>query len=119
MPGSSGRISGARLDYTPDSLTLVDNILDGFRADGVTGDQVGETLFGFGCYAGEVLTRHAGGRWRAPTADETAFVGWPILVELADGAPTLHIYVVDGTAPCNHDHWLDPGYDECVDATES
>ena len=40
------------------------------------------------------------------------------LVELADGAPTLHIYVVDGTAPCNHDGWLDPGYDEWVDATE-
>lgn len=40
------------------------------------------------------------------------------LVELADGAPTLHIYVVDGTAPCPHDGWLDPGYDEWVDAIE-
>jgi len=40
------------------------------------------------------------------------------LVELADSAPTLHIYVVDGVAPCNHDSWLDPGYDEWVDATE-
>ncbi|MGH8999027.1 MAG: hypothetical protein ACRDY7_06500 [Acidimicrobiia bacterium] len=42
----------------------------------------------------------------------------PELVELADGAPTLHVYVVDGPSPCGHDRWLDPGFDEWTDATE-
>jgi hypothetical protein len=39
------------------------------------------------------------------------------LVELADGAPTLHVYVVDGRE-CDHSRWLDPGFDEWMDATD-
>ena len=38
------------------------------------------------------------------------------LVELADEAPTLHLYVVDGTARCDHRAWLDPGHEEWIDA---
>ena len=30
------------------------------------------------------------------------------LLELADDAPTLHLYVVDGAARCAHRHWRDP-----------
>lgn len=41
------------------------------------------------------------------------------LVELADGAPTLHVYVVDEFSPCSHDGWLDPGFDEWAEATDS
>ncbi|MEU2985193.1 MULTISPECIES: hypothetical protein [Micromonospora] len=80
---SAAQVSGVHLDYTPDSLAAVDAILDGFRAEGLAAGQVAETLFGFGCYVGEVLTRHAGGRWRATAADELAVVGWPMVVELA------------------------------------
>lgn len=61
---SAAQVSGVHLDYTPDSLTSADAILDGFRAEGLASGQVAETLFGFGCYVGEVLTRHAGGRWQ-------------------------------------------------------
>ncbi|MFZ4585268.1 MAG: hypothetical protein ACOYNI_08580 [Acidimicrobiia bacterium] len=33
------------------------------------------------------------------------------LRELADEAPTLHLYVID-SAPCAHRAWRDPGYEE-------
>jgi hypothetical protein len=44
------------------------------------------------------------------------------LVELADDAPTLHLYVVDLAANCEHARWRDPLYDEwceVVDAPET
>jgi hypothetical protein len=34
------------------------------------------------------------------------------LVELADEAPTLHLYVRDLTTACDHRAWRDPGFDE-------
>ncbi|HYH48337.1 MAG TPA: hypothetical protein VEG38_02200 [Acidimicrobiia bacterium] len=42
----------------------------------------------------------------------------PELVELADEAPTLHVYLVDEGSSCGHEAWLDPGYDEWTDAVE-
>jgi hypothetical protein len=40
------------------------------------------------------------------------------LVALADDAPTLHIYVVDGSRNCSHERWLDPGFGEWAEALE-
>jgi hypothetical protein len=34
------------------------------------------------------------------------------LLELADDAPTLHLYVRDLRTACRHGGWLDPGYEE-------
>ncbi len=42
----------------------------------------------------------------------------PELVELADEAPTLHVYLVDEGSECNHEAWLDPGFDEWMEAVE-
>jgi hypothetical protein len=42
----------------------------------------------------------------------------PELVELADEAPTLHVYLVDDGSQCAHEGWLDPGFDEWMDAVE-
>ena len=42
----------------------------------------------------------------------------PELVELADEAPTLHVYLVDEGSVCGHEAWLDPGFDEWMDAVE-
>ena len=39
------------------------------------------------------------------------------LLELADEAPTLHLYVVD-TSACRHRSWLDPLYAEWVDVVD-
>jgi hypothetical protein len=40
------------------------------------------------------------------------------LAELADDAPTLHLYSDDLMAECEHDDWLDPGYTEWCDAID-
>jgi hypothetical protein len=37
------------------------------------------------------------------------------LVELADEAPTLHVYVRDLGQPCTHREWRDPGAEEWAD----
>ncbi|MGW2036091.1 hypothetical protein [Streptomyces spinosus] len=76
-------ISGAALDYSPESILLVEDIVDGFRAEGVTGEDMAESLVAFGCYVGEILTRHHGGAWRhAPAATRPEAV--PLVVELPD-----------------------------------
>jgi len=38
------------------------------------------------------------------------------LVELADDAPTLHLYMRDLASGCAHRRWLDPGHDEWAEA---
>jgi hypothetical protein len=40
------------------------------------------------------------------------------LAELADEAPTMHLYVEDVVSDCEHDEWLDPGYTEWCDTLD-
>jgi hypothetical protein len=40
------------------------------------------------------------------------------LTELAEEAPTLHLYVEDLVTECEHDDWLDPGFTEWCDAID-
>lgn len=40
------------------------------------------------------------------------------LVDLADDAPTLHLYVVDLGTECAHLRWRDPLYDEWCEVVE-
>jgi hypothetical protein len=40
------------------------------------------------------------------------------LVDLADDAPTLHLYVVDDATECAHPRWRDPGYAEWREAVD-
>jgi hypothetical protein len=40
------------------------------------------------------------------------------LIELADNAPTSHLYVQDLASPCSHHRWLDPGYTEWAEVLE-
>jgi hypothetical protein len=77
------RVSGVELDFSVASLDTVDGLLAGFRSQGVTEERFAETLFGFGCYVGEVLVRHAGGSWTTSlgTALE-AYASFPLLVSL-------------------------------------
>ncbi|SEE58195.1 hypothetical protein [Streptomyces sp. TLI_105] len=75
-------ISGAELDYSPESIAVVEGIVDGFRAEGVTDADMAESLVAFGCYVGEILTRHIGGSWRH--ARSSRMVTVPVVVELPD-----------------------------------
>jgi hypothetical protein len=40
------------------------------------------------------------------------------LVELADDAPTLHLYVIDDATDCGHPRWRDPLADEWAEVAE-
>jgi hypothetical protein len=40
------------------------------------------------------------------------------LVDLADDAPTLHLYVVDVDSPCEHVRWRDPLFDEWCEVAD-
>ncbi|PSM42947.1 hypothetical protein C6Y14_12230 [Streptomyces dioscori] len=75
-------ISGADLDFSPESILLVEDILDGFRAEGVTSESMTESLIAFGCYIGEILTRHTGGVWRCDSTAHAESVS--LVVELPD-----------------------------------
>ena len=53
-----------RLPYTPESLIVVDAIVDKVRATGAAEQQASGILAGLGCYVGEVFVRHARASWR-------------------------------------------------------
>jgi hypothetical protein len=59
-------VDSVELDYSPQSLTEVDGIIGKFHSERLTADQIGSTIFSFGCYVGEVLVRHQGGVWKKP-----------------------------------------------------
>ena len=59
-------VDHVQLDYSPQSLVEVDRILGKFHTEGLRADQIGETVFSFGCYVGEVIVRHLGGAWSMP-----------------------------------------------------
>lgn len=56
---------GFALPYSPESLLVVDAIVDKIKATGATEQQASGLLAGLGCYLGEVLVRHARGSWRS------------------------------------------------------
>ena len=79
-------ISEVALDYSVESLQAVDDIIESFRQDGCTAEQVAATLFGFGCYIGEVFVRHAGGAWKETAQTEMATIArFPMVVALENG----------------------------------
>lgn len=41
------------------------------------------------------------------------------LIDLADDAPTLHLYLEDLAARCRHPRWRDPGHDEWAEALDA
>ena len=48
--------------------------------------------------------------------DAPPFGGSLALLDLADDAPTLHLYVRDLDTTCRHPGWRDPGFEEWSDA---
>jgi len=80
------RISKAELDYSVASLKEVDRIVRRLWREVGRKGRATETLFGFGCYVGEVLIRYHGGRWRE--TEKTPLKGTtqvPLVVELGAG----------------------------------
>ena len=59
-------VDHVKLDYSPESLAEVDSIVGRFHSEGLTPEQIGSTIFSFGCYVGEVFVRHQRGVWKMP-----------------------------------------------------
>jgi hypothetical protein len=79
---SAKKVSGIDLDYSVASLEAVDGILENFRRQRVKSDQIAETLFGFGCYVGEVFVRQATAAWRLAVETGTPGVfGFPLVIQ--------------------------------------
>jgi hypothetical protein len=83
---SSARdVDGLTLDYSPSSLKEVEKVILGFRQSGLTMNEVGETVFVFGCYVGEVIVRNQGASWTAPD-EKLQKMGFDLMgVRLKDG----------------------------------
>jgi len=79
-------VDGVDLDYSVASLDWVDGFLQHHHDEGRTVADFAETVFAAGCYVGEVMCRHAGGRWvdrdSAGIPGATGVFGMPILVAL-------------------------------------
>lgn len=78
-------VDGLTLDYSPSSLKEIDKVILGFRQSGLTMNEVGETVFVFGCYVGEVIVRSRGASWTAPD-EKLQRMGFDLMgVRLKDG----------------------------------
>lgn len=73
--------TGHDLPFTLASARDVDAFLGEIRHQEGGSDYLAELVFKFGAYLGELLVRHAGGRWVEPP---TEIGGWPG-IELPDG----------------------------------
>ena len=75
------------LDFSTGSLEDLDHHIEILREQGLTGEDVAELLFVFGCYLGEVMVRHLGGQWAAtPLSSLRTISPWPMVVVLSDGS---------------------------------
>jgi hypothetical protein len=76
---------GVTLDYGVATLKQLDGIIDDLRRD-QRFEALQPLLFSIGCYVGEVLVRHAGGRWRGTEDLGMGVVASsPIAIEMPDG----------------------------------
>lgn len=78
------RVDGHELDYSVATLAAVDDALDRFHREGLAPAQIGETVFSFGAYVGEVIVRHNAGSWVDLPKEHPLGEGWP-MVELSNG----------------------------------
>ena len=74
-----------RLDYTPESLALLDRIIDGIRRERPPTEAVTRTLIGFGAYTGAVLVRAAGAEWVDFDPGQRDIFGQPFGIRTPDG----------------------------------
>ncbi|MBD3676519.1 MAG: hypothetical protein HUJ26_23660 [Planctomycetaceae bacterium] len=77
--------TGVPLDYSVESLEIVDEIIGGFHEQGVELERVEATIFGFGCYVGEVFVKNVNASWRMCTEDEFEnMFGVPMILEMGE-----------------------------------
>ncbi|MFE0100083.1 hypothetical protein [Streptomyces sp. NPDC059009] len=73
------------LDYSVQSLRVVDFVVEGLRKGGKNRQDVDPALSGLGAYVGEVLVRRAGAVWVDFDGEQCAYFGQPVGVRMPDG----------------------------------
>jgi hypothetical protein len=73
------------LDYSVNSLRVVDFIVDGVRKGKSERADVQHVLFGLGAYTGEVFVRRAGAQWVEFDAAQRELFSQPVGVRMPDG----------------------------------
>jgi hypothetical protein len=74
------------LDYSADSLKLIDSIIENIRQRDLSLEMVASDLFCFGCYVGEVFLKAATGQWKNTAETKVAAVsGMPLVIEMSSG----------------------------------
>ncbi len=73
------------LDFSPPSLAQVDQILLSYHEQHLSAERIGAAVFGFGCYAGQIMLQQHGGQWKEPGETVLGSGAGPyMVVELAD-----------------------------------
>jgi hypothetical protein len=75
---------GVQLDYSVESLHVLDELVEMFRTHQIGYDECDDVLFAYGLYLGEVIRRHVGGAWRR-REDTPIATRAPMLVETRAG----------------------------------
>ncbi len=78
----SQEVMGVALDGTPAGLSDVDSILGRLADDGETFRSLAETVFGFGCYIGEVMIRASGAVWATAGEAPPGLTAFPLALLL-------------------------------------
>lgn len=60
------KLEGVNLDYSPNSLKSVDEIILKFHMAGKKPEDMQRAIIVLGCYVGEVMIRNLGGKWEMP-----------------------------------------------------
>ncbi len=60
------KLEGIKLDYSPNSLKSVDEIILKFHKAGKKPEDIQRAIIVLGCYVGEVMIRNLGGKWEMP-----------------------------------------------------
>jgi len=62
--------TGKNLDYSPESLKIVDEYVLNLKKSGAKPQVINKTLIALGCYVGQVMVQHLDNKWDNPTPAE-------------------------------------------------
>ena len=82
--GSTQKMTGVTLDYSPGSVIAVEMIIDAMIRDKAPIHQMTDTFFSMGCYIGEVFVRNGYGQWVAThSTPMKTFSSAPFILQLS------------------------------------
>lgn len=75
------------LDYSPESLGLIDVLIEQMRINDIDEIVIAKNLYSLGCYVGEVIIKSLGGDWLSKDDIRARPTGnTPLIIEMQNGA---------------------------------